>query len=78
MLMYYLYTALQGIFLPCTRGLANGLITVFTASSTVRCFDDVASLPFVGNEMDPSPLCHDEIAQHQTGIEERGSTYEQV
>jgi len=32
----------------------------------------------VGNEMDPSPLCHDEIAQHQTGIEERGSTYEQV
>lgn len=33
---------------------------------------------FVGNEMDPSPLCHDEFENYQIGIEERGSTYEQV
>tara|TARA_B100001964_G_C13734201_1_gene380131 strand:- start:317 stop:499 length:183 start_codon:yes stop_codon:yes gene_type:complete len=41
-------------------------------------WESIGKSHHVGNEMDPSPLCHDEIAQHQTGIEERGSTYEQV
>jgi len=49
MLMYSLYTALQGIFLPCTRGLANGLGTVFIVSSTVWSFDDFA----VNRQSDP-------------------------
>lgn len=57
---------------------AGGWPPLFCEGVKGRTPETIICLCSVGNEMDPSPLCHDEIAQHQTGIEERGSTYEQV
>lgn len=79
----------EGIILPTVLAVAKLLIVVTSSvvgAQREACAIDFSTEPIlslrlrliVGNEMDPSPLCHDEIAQHQTGIEERGPTYEQV